>query len=124
MVIVPGSCPNAHIIDLPIFGPLTVETADIKPHNQNIEFSFTNNGTDTSSISLVYVNQQNLPIVEKPKNIKEEGGRVTFEAFLPFEEFIMNGLTIAVVTNSEGPFASADEVAEATLFGPGLIEIQ
>ncbi len=35
----------------------------------------------------------------------------------------VNGLTIAVITNSAGPFSSADEVAAATLFGPGLVEI-
>jgi hypothetical protein len=35
----------------------------------------------------------------------------------------VNGLTIAAVTNSAGPFESASEVAAATLFGPGLIEV-
>jgi hypothetical protein len=123
-VVVPGSCPNSNIIDLPIFGALTVDTpAPIQGKNQELEFSFTNNGTDTSSISLVYINQQNLPIVEKVTDVRTKGDTVTFKAFLPFNKFIMNGLTIAAVTNSAGPFASADEVAAATLFGPGLIEI-
>lgn len=123
VVVVPGSCPNENIINLPIFGPLTVDTQNIQPKSQNLEFTFTNNGTDVNSISLVYVNQQNLPVVEKPKDIQVKGDQVTFKAFFPFNKFIMNGLTIAVVTNSAGPFASADEVAAATLFGPGLIEI-
>jgi hypothetical protein len=35
----------------------------------------------------------------------------------------MYGLTIAAVTNSTGPFANATEVAGATLYGPGLIEV-
>jgi hypothetical protein len=35
----------------------------------------------------------------------------------------MNGLTIAAVTNGAGPFATADAVAQASIFGPGLIEI-
>ena len=35
----------------------------------------------------------------------------------------MNGLTIAAVTNSSGPFMTVDEVANAALFGPGVIEI-
>lgn len=123
LVIVPGSCPNANIIEVPIFGPLVVETPKITPKTQNIEFSFTNNGTDTSSISLVYVNSQNLPIVEKPQNIRQHGDQVTFEASFPFDENLLFGLTIAAVTNSAGPFATADDVAAATLFGPGLIEI-
>lgn len=122
-MIVPGSCPNANIIEVPIFGALIVENPKIAPRTQNLEFSFTNNGTDTSSISLVYVNQQNLPVVEKPKKIRQHGDQVTFEALFPFDENLMNGLTIAVVTNSAGPFATADDVAQATLFGPGLIEI-
>ena len=122
-VVVPGSCPNSNIINLPIFGALTVDTQNIQPKNQNLEFSFTNNGTDTSSISLVYINQQNVPVVEPVKDVKTKGDTVTFKAFFPFDKFIMNGLTIAAVTNSAGPFASADEVAAATLFGPGLIEI-
>ena len=122
-VVVPGSCPNENIIHLPIFGALNVDPSEPAPTNQELTFSFKNNGTDTNSISLVYTNQQNLPIVEKPTDIQTDGDEVTFKAFLPFEQFIMNGLTIAVVTNSAGPFSTADEVAAATLFGPALIEI-
>lgn len=122
-VIVPGSCPNENVIDLPIFGALTVDTQNIQPKSQELQFTFKNNGTNTNDISLVYVNQQNLPVVEKPSNIQVSGDEVTFQAYFPFNEFIMNGLTFAVVTDSAGPFASADAVAAATLFGPGLIEI-
>lgn len=124
VVVVPGSCPNSNIIDLPIFGALSVNPPEPQPKNQELEFSFTNNGTDVSSLSLVYINQQNLPIVEPLTDVKVQGDKVTFKAFLPFEKFIMNGLTIAAVTDSAGPFSSANEVAAATLFGPGLIEIQ
>lgn len=123
MVVVPGSCPNENIINLPIFGALTVDTQNIQPKNQDLEFSFKNNGTDTKDIHLVYINQQNLPIVEKVKDVSEKNDEVTFKAFFPFEKFIMDGLTIAAVTNSAGPFSSADDVASAALFGPGLIEI-
>ena len=123
MVIVPGSCPNENIINLPIFGALTVDTQNIKLKNQDLQFTFTNNGTDTDSISVVYVNQQNLPVVEKPKDVKVDGTSVTVTAFFPGAKNIMDGLTIAVITNSAGPFQSADDVAAATLFGPGLIEI-
>lgn len=122
-VVVPGSCPNINLINLPIFGALTVNTQNIQPVNQDLSFTFTNNGTDVNSISLVYINQQNLPIVEKPKNIQVNGDQVTFDAYFPFQKFIMNGLTIAAVTNSAGPFQSATDVTSATLFGPGLIEV-
>lgn len=123
LVIVPGSCPNSNIIDLPIFGPLTVDPAEPEPKDQDLTFTFTNNGTDVNTLSLVYINQQNVPIVEPLKDVKTHGDTVTFKAALPFNQFIMNGLTISAVTNSAGPFADADEVAAATVFGPGLIEI-
>jgi hypothetical protein len=41
----------------------------------------------------------------------------------PHDEFLMNGLTIAAVTMGADEFADADKVAEATVFGPGLIEV-
>jgi hypothetical protein len=124
LVVVPGSCPNSNIIDLPIFGALAVNPPEPQPKDQDLTFTFTNNGTDVSSLSLVYINQQNLPIVEPLKDVQTNGDTVTFKAFFPWSKFIMNGLTISAVTNSAGPFQSADEVAAATLFGPGLIEVQ
>lgn len=50
-------------------------------------------------------------------------GLVTFTAPLPFEENLMNGLTIAAVVEGEGPFPNITSVAAKTLYGPGLIEI-
>ena len=47
----------------------------------------------------------------------------TFEALFPYDQFEMNGLTIAVLTNSAGPFADVDAVAAATVAGPALIEV-
>ena len=124
LVIVPGSCPNSNIIDVPIFGPLAVDPAEPQPQDQDLTFTFTNNGTDVNTLSLVYINQQNLPIVEPLKDVQTNGDTVTFKAFFPWSKFIMNGLTISALTNSAGPFQSADEVAAATVFGPGLIEVQ
>jgi len=127
MFVVPGSCPNIDTIQLPIFQPLTVLTQNIAPKSQNLEFSITVNGTehagDYSHLSVVYINQQNLPVVEPLQSVSVNGNTVTFQAFFPFDQFLMNGLTIAAVTHSAGPFASADAVAQATIFGPGLIEI-
>ena len=145
MFVVPGSCPNIGEIKLPIFLPLTVVTPDIQPKSQTLEFSVTINATHGghgswkrggpgsgpsqgsasyySSLSLVYINQQNLPVVEPITNVAIKGQTVTFDAEFPFDQFLMNGLTIAAVTSTAGPFASVDAVADATIFGPGLIEI-
>lgn len=121
--VVSGSCPNEDIIKLPIFGALTVVTPNIKLTDQTLTFSVESNSTDTSGWSVVYINQQNVPLVESISNIKTSGEIITFDAPFPGADLIMEGLTIAAVTKSAGPFASADEVAGAALFGPGLIEI-
>ena len=81
------------------------------------------NNYDWNQVSLVYINQQNTPIVEKLQNIKVQGSVVTFDAFFPFEEDLLNSLTIAAVTKSSGPFANANAVAADTLFAPALIEV-
>lgn len=128
--IVPGTCQTQ--IDAPIFSPLKLTTSGniqgtgIRPQDQQLSFSFANNGssqTSTTGLSLVYINQQNLPIVEQMQNVKTSGDQVTFQAKFLYVENEMNGLTIAVVTNGAGPFASVDAVANATVYGPAVIEI-
>ena len=134
--VVPGSCGNLGSIDLQIFEPLSVDTPKIQPHSQTLQFSVTLPSgpqpgswkSDFSGLSLTYINQQNLPVVEKIQNAKKHGKTVTFEALFPFDDatsgaLFGNGLTIAAVTNSSGPFANAGLVAKATVFGPGVIEI-
>ncbi|KAF2466352.1 uncharacterized protein BDR25DRAFT_306172 [Lindgomyces ingoldianus] len=123
---IPGSCPNINTIPLKTFKPLNVLSTNIKAETQNLQFSFaaSDAGTqDWNSLSLVYINQQNTPVVKSLQNPVVANGVVTFQAAFPFDEFEMNGLTIAAVTRGPGPFASADDVAQAAIFGPGLIEI-
>lgn len=133
--VVSGTCGNLNAIDLQIFAPLTVDTQNIAPCSQTLQFSFSavnspsSWNSDYSGLSLVYINQQNLPVVEKIQNARKDSNNiVTFEALFPFDDATQgalfgNGLTIAAVTNSSGPFATADLVAKSTVFGPGLIEI-
>ncbi|KAF2266501.1 hypothetical protein CC78DRAFT_531614 [Lojkania enalia] len=124
--ILPGSCPNINTIPLKTFKPLNVLTEHIQPASQNLQFSFAKadaSTTDASALNIVYINQQNAPIVMSLQNAYEQDEQIVFQAPFPFQEFEMNGLTIAAVTKGAGPFANADVVANATLFGPGLIEI-
>lgn len=125
-VVVPNSCPSIDnsSIPLPILGKLTVDTP-VDNTTTKIEFSFNSNGKqyDSSNLHLVYVNQQNAPIVEPISNLKDDHNTVTFTAPFPYSQNLLNGLTIAAVTNSAGPFANASAVAAASLFGPGLIEV-
>jgi len=150
--VVPGSCPNEDLIKLKIFGVLTLDTKVIQPTDQNLMFSFdiaslaqsnilpTGFGSsnsaqwfkgssldltkvDYTTLSLVYINQQNVPVVEPLLQPKVSGTVVSFNALFPFQEKLLNGLTIAAITVGSGPFASAQAVANATLFGPALIEV-
>jgi hypothetical protein len=130
MFVVPGSCPNSNIIKLPVFAPLSVlTTPDVIINSQTVSFTVTADTTNWPSgnstpLSLVYINQQNTPVVQKIENIKVDGTTITFDAAFPFNAGTFgNGLTIAAVTKTSGPFTSADAVAQDTLFGPGLIEI-
>ncbi|EXJ73398.1 uncharacterized protein A1O5_03158 [Cladophialophora psammophila CBS 110553] len=117
--IVPGTCPNDNTIDVPIFGTLNVLTTNIQAIDQVLTFSIQRDSTE--GLGLVYLNQQNLPIVEAITNASTKNGVTTFSANFPFSQNSMNGLTIAAVVNSTGPFMNANDVANKTLFGPGLI---
>ncbi|KAF2997841.1 hypothetical protein E8E13_001812 [Curvularia kusanoi] len=124
--VIEGSCPNIGTIPLKRFKPLTVETKTIAPENQNLRFSFNMKDAgmyDTKDMRLTYLNGQNQPIVKNFENVKMEGDKVFFEAQFPYDDFLMNGLTIAAVTMGAEEFADPDKMAEAAVFGPGLIEI-
>ncbi|GAM87528.1 hypothetical protein ANO11243_055540 [Dothideomycetidae sp. 11243] len=119
-VVVPGSCPSLASIPIPILKPLNIATKNLNSNTTSIEFSIAASSTDAlKGLSLVYVNQQLLRVVVGPQAVAYANGQVTFTA--PFSAS-MDGLTIAALTTSAGPFADADAVAAAAVFGPGLIE--
>lgn len=136
--VVPGSCGNKELIDLPVFEPLTVTKAPVVtdvgtvisaffsfiPPLPPVHFDTTEWKDDYSGLRLAYINQQNVPIVEKLENVTVAGGVVSFQTKFPFEEGAFgNGLTIAAVVLASGNLTTAAGVSNATLFGPGLIEI-
>jgi hypothetical protein len=124
--VVEGSCPNINTIPLKRFKPLTVETKDIKAETQDVKFSFSMKDAgmfEIDSLKLVWINGQNVPVVKKLQNVQMMDERVMFEAEFPFDEFVMEGLTLAAVTMGADSFAGASEVAEKTVFGPGIIEL-
>jgi len=107
-----------------VFQALNVEGAPIQPVDQLITFTVTlDKSTPPPDMALVLINGQNLPIVEKVQNAVVKDGVATFEAFFPHDEYVLDGLTIAALTNSSGPFDSAEAVANFTIAGPGLIEV-
>jgi len=131
--VVPGSCPqNLSSFGLPpVFGSLAVQNTPLSPGDQTLTFTAVqapsyqiSNFTD---LQLVYVSGQLLPIVEPITNVKSMGnGTYQFDALFPQATDIMHGLTIAALTPSSVTFnvtSTVDDVANAALFGPALIEI-
>lgn len=125
--IVPGSCPNAASIPFKIFEPLTVTSQFIPASNTTVtyEVNAVENGTVNSSNTFIaYITGQNVPVVVGIDSVENTAsGKTSFSAALPFSNGFSTGLTIAAVVNSKRPFADANAVAAATLFGPGLLEI-
>ncbi|KAJ5782309.1 hypothetical protein N7457_004083 [Penicillium paradoxum] len=121
--VVPGTCPNIDTIPLQTFEPLTfvnVPTAKTK----TIKVSFTDHHhTNETILWITYINQQNLPIVEPLRVLSKDDDDIIAEALFPYDAHEMNGLTIAAVTSTDGPFPNAYSVAKDTLAGPGLIII-
>lgn len=122
--VVPGSCPNIDTIDLPIFKPLK-QIGVAEPKDSIVTFQIEiSRHVDVHDLSLVLINGQNLPIVEKLNNVKKvDHGIVQFDAPFLFETDLLFGLTIAVVTNTSKGLTDVDKVADATVFGPALIEV-
>lgn len=86
------------------------------------------------NLFLTYINQLNAPIsvpIEDAKKIDDDHHNdnddhssitIQFSANFPGADNLMNGLTIAAVTKGKD-FVDVGAVANNTLFGPGLIEI-
>ncbi|KAJ5152122.1 hypothetical protein N7492_010417 [Penicillium capsulatum] len=120
---VPGTCPNINQIPLRTFERLNVLTPPTA-RSQNLTFSFQDAGNETEHLLwMTYINQLNLPIVEPLHVMSRNGSYVEAQALFPYDDHEMNGLTVAAVTKSDGPFGDANTVAKWTLAGPGLIEV-
>lgn len=98
------------------------------------ENSTTSPQQQQDNLFLTYINQLNAPIsvpIEDAKKIDDNhnnenddhsSSTIQFSANFPGADNLMNGLTIAAVTKGKD-FVDVGAVANNTLFGPGLIEI-
>ena len=78
---------------------------------------------DREHNSIVYLSGQNLPVtkpISRPVFVK---GVAHFTAEFPFEDGFADGLTIAAVVKGTHNFTTNDAVAAASVYGPGLIEV-
>ncbi|KAK6004392.1 hypothetical protein QM012_008254 [Aureobasidium pullulans] len=122
--VVPGSC-DVSGIDLKIFDVLTLETPNIELGDQTITLSFdiSNYHGTAEDLEFVLINGQNVPIVQELKNVKHDGKMVTFDADFLQQTDLLFGLTIGAVVRKGQPLTTVDQVAEAAVFGPALIEV-
>ncbi|KAJ9143487.1 Sexual development protein [Pleurostoma richardsiae] len=131
-----ASCPFAlSEIDLPIFPPLSVVSgsagANVTPCDQNLTFSADLSGVagadgyvggSGEGLWITYLSGQLVPISEPVINVQWDGSVATFDALFPFEENVMEGLSIAALTTC-GNFSNPDDLPASTLAAPGLIQV-
>ncbi|RDW78839.1 putative sexual development protein (LsdA) [Aspergillus mulundensis] len=121
----PNTCPNLGDIKLRIFEPLNIVTRP-EARTHKIQVTWTH-GPDESKESLLwvaYINQHNVPIVAPVQVVSCDGSKSTAVVVVPYDEFLMNGLTVMAVVNRRGPFANAEAVARATVYGPALFIVE
>ena len=87
-----------------------------------LKFSVTG-PVDAKQNSIVYLSGANLPLTVPISKPVEHNGITHFTAEFPFEAGFANGLTIAALVkgDSTAKFLTDDDVAAATLAGPGII---
>ncbi|KAF7897158.1 hypothetical protein EAF00_005386 [Botryotinia globosa] len=136
--VVEGTCPNSNTIPLKTFQKLTASQPDTIDSDTIITFSFQLNADQDYNItweenckglSLVYINQQNKPVVQPFESIslQADGKTVVFTAKFEFDAGAANGatgngLTLAALAKGSD-FANALEVSDNAVFGPAPIEI-
>jgi hypothetical protein len=122
--VVEESCDTSSI-PLKVFGALTLETPNVELGDQTISLSFdiSSYHGEYTDLEFVLISGQNVPIVQELKNVRKEGGKVTFDAEFLQQTDLLFGLTLGAVVEKGKGLASVDDVADAAVFGPALIEV-
>lgn len=120
--VIVGECPGVDLVSksVPSFPPITV-VGKPAAANSSVEYSVPGS---VDGAYLAYLSGPSLPVVVPITDVKSVAGVTTFVAEFPFASgTFAKGLTIAAVVKGCGPFANSSEVAAATLYGPGIIEV-
>ena len=111
------------MINLKTFAPLgLVDTPGAKTQDIRLSLS-ADKWKDNTSYNVVYVNQLNAPVVLPVTWCSNDGTTVIVSATFPYDEHLMNGLTVVSVTDQAGPFANVDVVADNAVWAPGFIVV-
>ncbi|RSM02404.1 hypothetical protein CEP52_008038 [Fusarium oligoseptatum] len=104
---------------------------DVKPKDQYLTFTADISaaggaekflGGNGKGLYLTYFSGQLLPISEPITNVKWNKGRITFDAFFPFTENVMKGLSVAALTTSNN-LTAPGMVPGATIAAPAVIQV-
>lgn len=114
-----GTCPST--IDLPLYETLIPLDAP-GASNTTVRYNTTQTGV-TTNYHIAYMSGQISPVVVPISKIAKHGSVTTFTADFPFDTGFSRGLTVAALVKNNGPFANASQVADSTLAGPGLIQV-
>lgn len=127
LFIVPNSCSassNVSAIGAPTFKKLSLsKNQTAKASNSTLSFDTTYSQVSKGNNYIAYISGQNAPVVRPLETVTKNGNTATVSAHFPFGAGFSKGLTIAALVKSGGPFADATAVADATVAGPGLIEV-
>lgn len=129
------SCPfDISEIAIPVFPPLTVNDgmSTVAPEDQTLCFSadLTDapagwdkwlGDTVCEGLYVTYLTGLNVPISEPISAVSWSGNVISFSASFPYDEYDMDGLSIAALTTS-GNFTDPDAIPAATLAAPALIQ--
>lgn len=140
--IVPGSCPNMGHIPLPTFPRLELErpvapttepirvtlrvSGAVHPERQRV--AFVNGALVPTVVPFTVVDgtgegkRGTMPVLAQEALLHERETVVT--ADFPFTANVMHGLTLAAVVWDREGFITAEDVANATVYGPAVIEVE
>lgn len=69
---------------------------------------------------MTYINQQNVPVTVPLKVGETLKSKTRMSALFPYDGHLMNGLTVAIITKTGGPFQNL-HCCQAAVHGPALI---
>ncbi|OJD10284.1 hypothetical protein AJ78_08649 [Emergomyces pasteurianus Ep9510] len=76
---------------------------------------------ESSHFWVAYINQQHVPLVLNYTVGSNETDSVTIQADFPHSQHLLNGLTIATLTNTSCPFEDAMDASNYSVHGAALI---
>ena len=137
--IVPGSCPDMEDIPLQIFPPLNVESKVVGTGPVTL---LVPGRVDPETQSVAFVNGALVPTAV-PFNVTRISGCgngltrndvlgrsgcgrgmvTSITAYFPYAHNVMHGLTLVAVVKNGPSFITAEDVTNATVYGPAVIEV-